>query len=191
MKTRCGLVSSSRPIAGFAGSSTERPQWLRSCATKLWSSIRTHRSACSAPRPRSNRIDPRCSGCKASRSTSSAVNTVRRFIAQSPAGRQSATRWLQLDLVMHSNANGRQSFDSSMAMPPRVVTAPAPVADCVRRTFSSRSRENSAMPPKVPRLHWVSGSAICWCSKSIAALCVAIDRYSPGVQPGEYRLAWP
>jgi hypothetical protein len=78
-----------------------------------------------------------------------------------------------------------------MAMPPRAVTAAAPVADCVRVTFSSWSRENSAMPPKVPRLHWVSLSAICACSKSIAALCVAIDRYSPGVQPEEYCLVPP
>jgi hypothetical protein len=130
-------------------------------------------------------------GRYASRSRSSSVNTVRRFIAQPPAGRQRATRWLQLDLATHSNANGRHSSDSSMAMPPRAVTAAAPVSDRVRLTFSSRSRENSAMPPKVPRLHCVSASAICACSNSIAALCVAIDRYSPGVQPEEYRFAWP
>ena len=136
MKTRCGFASSSKPMAGFAGSNTERPAWPRNCATVSWSSIRTHRSACSAPRPRSNRIDSRCSGFKAARSAWSSVSTVRRFIAQPPICRHSATLWLQLALVMHSNANGRQSSDSSMAMPPRVVTAAAPVADCVRRTIS-------------------------------------------------------
>ena len=95
------------PIAGLPGSNTARPVSSRNRAARLGSPMRTQKSACSAPRPRSNRIDPRSSGRSASRSGPSSVNTLRRFIAQSSAGRQSATRWLQPVLVMLSNANGR------------------------------------------------------------------------------------
>ena len=42
-------------------------------------------------------------------------------------------------------------------MAPRGVTAETPSADWTSRTGSSWSRENSAMAPKVPRLHCVSG----------------------------------
>jgi hypothetical protein len=57
-------------------------------------------------------------------------------------------------------------------MPPRGVTAETVSADWTRRTGSSGSRENSAMAPKVPRLHCVSGLAISRCSRSMAAALI-------------------
>ena len=50
-------------------------------------------------------------------------------------------------------------------MPPRGVTAETASADWTRRTCSSWSRENSAMAPKVPRLHCVSGLDISRCKQ--------------------------
>ena len=80
------------PIAGLPGSNTARPACWRSCAAVSRSPMRTQKSACGAPRPRSNRIESRSSARSASRSAPSSVSTVRPPIAPSSSDRHSAMR---------------------------------------------------------------------------------------------------
>ncbi len=127
----------------IAGLRTPRGRYARAIARWFRDrSIRTQKSACNAPRPRSNRIEPRSCGRNASRSAPSSVSTVRRFIAQSSSGRQSAIRWFQPVLVVLSEANGRLSAWCRSAMPPRAVTAETDSADRVSTTgFIAVARE--------------------------------------------------
>ena len=90
-------------------------------------SARRRRCGCSnrpdarRARDRTARASRSCAR-SAPRSGPSSVSTARRFIALSASGRQNATRWLQLCVVIVSNATGRRSGRASSRMPPRGVT---------------------------------------------------------------------
>ena len=81
-ETRCGFVSS-QAHCRIKGSNTERPQWPRAVTFGR----RSARKSAAARRAEVEQVEPRCSAAKL-RSASSSVSTVRRFIAQAPAGRQ-------------------------------------------------------------------------------------------------------
>ena len=109
MKTRCGLVARITLIAGLPGVEPA-PRNARAAAPRLRIG---HPHADSRPATR------RCRGRTASRRgprraarphpARVSVSTVRRFMAQRSAGRQSAMRWFQLSLVVVSNAISRMS----------------------------------------------------------------------------------
>ena len=155
--TRCGLVA--QDDAHRRGCRTpDVRNSARSCAAISGSAMRTQQSTCSAPRPRSNRTAWRSLLAQRVVSAPSSVSTVRPLMAHRSSGRQSATRWFQLSLVVVSKANGRMSVRSAMRMPPRSVTAASDVMPRDSAAGSPASRANSAMAPKVPTLHCVSAS---------------------------------
>ena len=156
---------------------------------------------CSASRPRSNRIASRsfarCGvavgtelgqhGAAVHRAIRARRGKARRALV--PAGRGEAL----------GGKRAAARIDAWMAMPPRAVMAETrAIRPRPRQTGSSRSRENSAMAPNVPRLHCVSGLAISRLQQIGGGrgghgrldrkIRVGIDEYSPGVSPGEYRL---
>src|SRR5215813_7623978 len=82
-------------------------------------------------------------------------------MAQPSAGRQSATRWLQLSRVALSEATRRRSWTGRMRIAPRPVAAESESSARSITTGSSGSRMNSAMALKVLRLQAVDGSSSC------------------------------
>ncbi len=96
-------------------------------------------------------------------------------------------RWFQLSFVVVSNANGRMPARSSMRMPPRSVTAASDAVPRVSATGSPGSRANSAMAPKVPRLHCVSASAICASRNAAKSLVMTSAVMTPRRAPSAVR----
>ena len=86
-------------------------------------------------------------------------DVVGRIMAQLSLGRHSATRWLQLSLVVDSEAIKRRPAQGAMRRPPFAVTTET--ASCERSSDagSPASRVNSAIAPKVPKLQPASMSA--------------------------------
>src|SRR5205085_9700989 len=89
----------------------------------------------------------------------------------------------QLSRVVDSEANRRRSSRGSIRTPPRAVTAENDLLPFVMATGSSGSRMNSAIPPKVPRLHCVAGLLI-WASRNSTLFTVTVfppPLYSLGI----------
>ena len=82
-----------------------------------------------------------------------------------------ATRWLQSCVVIVSNATGRKFGRATSRMPPRGVTTDIDISSLAMSARSSGSRMNSAIAPKVPRLHCACGSAS-WSTINSKALAI-------------------
>ena len=109
----------SRPSPGFPAPATCVRIAGAVFATTSGSAMRTQRSACKAPMPRSNRMPLRSSSRNACVSGPSSVRTARWFMAHWSSRRHNAMRWAQLSRVVDSEANSRKSPRGSMRTPPR------------------------------------------------------------------------
>ena len=168
MNTRCGLACRMMPIAGLPGSNNDRPV----CWRKLCDDARDRRCArrdlpaalrgrdrtgwirglpAAAHRDRGRVRSTWCGGSSRNHRPAGKARSV------------GSSRFWWCFRMRTAGMPDARNGDAAARGHGRYAVRPIARVD----TGSSRSRENSAMPPNVPRLHCVSGSAICRCSSSI------------------------